>query len=132
MNFKVRFWSEKKRAIHIDRTETGLRAINLIRNSTGINVSLDKISENINGYSEDPLVEISELTAVNSGHFDWNNIIEVKVDPCTLNAFCRWTVSTEEDEQTHEIMSAKVKQWLDVDALIWWWADKGYPKNLAD
>ncbi len=132
MNFKVRFWAETKGAVDLSRQQTGLKEVELIRTVTDQNVSLDKISDTIDSLQDDPLIEISEETARNSTHFDHKNVLDVRVPAGGLNAMCRLWVTFEKDEATGEITHAKCKHWIDEVAVIWWWADKGYPKNLSD
>jgi hypothetical protein len=126
MNFNVKF-DAPYYSVFINQKPVGLRLIDKIRNSLGVNLPIERIGSHTNSLLCYPVVQITEDMARKSGHFHEANGIVVHCDNQQLNEFVDEVVEKEVSKENGEILHAKIKLVVNNELLIEAWKNACYP-----
>lgn len=132
MYFSITFRGVDGFAVSIDGRPVGISGVDIIRNQANMpKLSVDPINPWINGIDENPMVEIPEKVARDSGMFDKLNKLDVTVPPAALNGFTYLQAQIKRDTETGEITSARLVYKLDEQLVIDKWVNDGCPIEWA-
>lgn len=132
MTFEIYFTAKIGYAVNLPSRSLGLRLLEKIRSSLGIQLPLDRIDANIKYISQDITVEIPEKIAREAGLlFSESNKVIVNVPKESLNWVVVEEVNSTRDEETGEVVNAKIVYGINLEGIIEKWKAAGFPKNFS-
>lgn len=131
MIFEIYFEATLGYAVNLPSRSLGIRLLEKIRSSLGIQLPLDRINANIKYISQDITVEIPEKIARESGLFMESNKAIVSVPKESLNWAVVEKVDSIRDEETGEVTRAKIVYDINLEGIIEKWKAAGFPQNFS-
>ena len=122
MNFKVNFKSSGW-CTFFENRQCGLKDIDIARRDVGEFIPLSDFPEKFSEFKEDPVIELSEQDARETGLFEEVNTIQVTVPYCGLNKFYNSFYCL--DSEGYVLM----KHVICKRCLIEEWKKDGFPTN---
>jgi len=134
MKFTIEFFSRTHTpAIYTKSQMAGLDALDRVRNLLDLpELKAERVNSKTGATRKNPKITISEELARESGCFRDKAHQRCKVPRHYPERWLVDDVEVERDEETGEILHAKLTERLDEDALINHWREEGFPLEISD
>ena len=119
---------------YLDDKKLGLKHIDRIRNELNVPLlPLTRIYHEISGIRKSCVtIEVSEFYARNAQHFWEKPIAKIRVPEAYMSRFYKEVVEATRDDETGEVVEARIVYKFDSDLFLEWWKSEGYPLEVNE